>query len=248
MARGKAAETNGHANGADEATSETVVGTETSALPAIDLARKTLLGDMRDTLMTVAREMPEAWAKLTEKQQRHYAEVFEASARQIIERAVEILAADTRIAIAVQLEQVTFKPKGSDAKMAFLGLSRELKHALVDAQGTRVMIVIADATAYMGARRGPKIDKQEPPLPPVEARGRGREDGIAGNRAHETLYPEGHANRIDYEAGWADGQKAQVEKNIKKSAKAKTANGVVLPEADAATHADEMKTALETQA
>lgn len=214
MAKGKRADAPTKTNGHTEPETPTV-GAQKAGDSAIELAKGTLLGDMRDGIIEQLRTYPESWGKLTEAQQKFMAQGIEDRCRRTIEMAVKILAADDRVTIAVQLEQVTFKPKGSDAKIAFLGLSRELKHALVDAQGSRVLIVVADATAYMGARRKPRIDKQEPALSLVEARDHGTEDGKGGNRSHEERYADGTPERKEYELAWNAAQAKAVEKTIK---------------------------------
>lgn len=63
------------------------------------------------------------------------------------------------------LEEVDFKPKGIVAKLGLSGADSETKHALVDAQGKEILIVVADAAQYMGQRAAARIDKQQPDLP-----------------------------------------------------------------------------------
>lgn len=208
---GSGAEPAGTTNGTKPAEGGAAIARETSGTEAIELASKTLLGDLRDALLSEIRAMPDAWRKMKEADQRKAALRIEDTCRDLIARGVAILASNNRVAITVNLDQINFKSKGTEAKVAFLGLSREMKHALTDAQGGRVLIVIADAEQHMGARRPAQIDKQEPALPAVAARGHGREDGLAANRAREDLYPDGHANHTDYELGWAEGQRQLVQ-------------------------------------
>src|SRR5205085_2744267 len=70
-----------------------------------------------------------------------------------------------RVAIEVLLEQVTFKPKGIEAKLGIHASDKDIRHALVDAQNKEILIVVADAAAYLGEQAPARIDQQQPDLP-----------------------------------------------------------------------------------
>lgn len=184
------------------------------------VAAKTLVGDMRDHVLDLVRELRDPWHKLSEKQQAHFALMTGDFARVLIERTVQLISAHDFPAIAVTLEQLAFKPKGIEAKLAMNAIDRATRHQLVDAQGKPVLIVIADPAAFMGARGPAKIDKQAPelpldgepngeavgPLPDLEARKIGKLDGLAGVRDHAARFPEGTSGHEDYETEWLIGQ------------------------------------------
>lgn len=141
---------------------------------ALDLVAETLLGDFRDRMLKLFREQAEPWRKLSENGQIYLAQYVEDECRRVIVRAVGLLAARGFEAIPVGLETVAFKPKGIEAKLTLAGLTRDVRHALVDAQGHPVMIVIADHRAFMGARGAPQIDRQAlVDAPPVGEDGEG---------------------------------------------------------------------------
>jgi hypothetical protein len=97
-------------------------------------------------------------------ERRDYAHIVNDFCREIVRHAVELLQTYDRTAIPVGLEQVAFKPKGIiEAKLTMGVLDRALRHALLDAQGSPVLLVVADATPYLGTRR-PRLD-DEPELP-----------------------------------------------------------------------------------
>ncbi len=137
------------------------VGTQSAA----PLAVRTLSGDLGDAVLDILREIRDPWHKLTESRQTFIAGQIRQTTGLLVERAVNLLAAQEFPAIAVILEQLAFKPKGIEAKLAMSAIDRATRHQLVDAQGKPVLIVIADPAAFMGARGPAKIDKQAPELP-----------------------------------------------------------------------------------
>jgi hypothetical protein len=124
-----------------------------------------LLGDMRDEVLDLVRDLREPWHKLAEKQQAYTAQRVEDRCRAVITRAVNAIAARDFPAIAVILEEAAFKPKGIQLKFQTNAVDRGTRHQIVDAQGKPVLIVIGDPAAFMGARGPAKIDKQAPELP-----------------------------------------------------------------------------------
>jgi hypothetical protein len=143
--------------------------TEAPPLPPIEIAAKTLTGDLRDLVLSIQRESIEPWHRRSETQQRYFVGYAEAAIEVAVGRAVQIIAAGGFPAIAVTLEQLAFKPKGIEAKLAMNVIDRATRHQLVDAQGKPVLIVIADPAAFIGARGPARIDKQAPELPLDEA-------------------------------------------------------------------------------
>ena len=173
-------------------------------LRAIDIALKTMLGDGRDAMIDGWREMREPWHKLSEKQQTYYARLAEDLMRSTIHQIVALVAANDFPTIAVTLEQIAFKPKGIEAKLALNAIDRVTRHQLVDAQGKPVLIVIADPAAFMGARGPAKIDKQAPELPLDEAEPNGEAVGPPpGEEGHP--FAEADAADLKIPANRADG-------------------------------------------
>lgn len=161
---------------ADPAPEGAAAANDTPAEP-IALVARTLSGDLRDAMIELMKDQRQAWHKLSERQQEYVAQRVQDRCVELVIDAVNLIAAHGFIAISVTLEQVTFKPKGIEAKLALANISVGTRHALVDAQGSQVMIVVADPKTFLGARGAPKIDKQAlfdaPPVEQDEAEGDG---------------------------------------------------------------------------
>lgn len=202
-----------------------VVAANGSAPPPIEFAAKTLTGDLRDLLLDELRQLREPWHKLSERQQEIIAERVYGRSVEAVAELVNVIGARSFPFVDALVEEIRFKEKGCDLKLALSGMSRENRHAVVDARGTRIMLVIADSLYFHGARGPAKIDRQalfdappaakdEPegeasgPLfaePDLEARATGEADGFAGVRDHAARYPQGEAGHGDYELGWNAG-------------------------------------------
>ena len=63
---------------------------------------------------------------------------------------------DGRVSIPVLLEQIAFKPKGLEAKLVFYVTNPAIRHALVDAQGKQIVLLV-------GEEREPALPFAEPP-------------------------------------------------------------------------------------
>jgi hypothetical protein len=137
--------------------------TQVNGEAALDLAAKTLSGDLRDQLLELVRDLREPFHKIGESQQEKYVARVSFMVDALIERVVALVAAADFPAIPALLKQATLK----DAIEAKVELSRyhESRHLLMDAAGSKVLIVLADADQFHGARGPAKIDKDEPELP-----------------------------------------------------------------------------------
>ena len=128
----------------------------------INLAAKTLTGDIRDWLLERFRHRQKPWQQMTEDEQRIMASEAECAAEELVRKAVQIIAANGRTALTATLDQVVIK----GGLKAVLTLSRydEHRYELIDAQGTPVQIVVADAAPFEGERAEVQIDKDQPDL------------------------------------------------------------------------------------
>lgn len=122
------------------------------------IARESLLGDLMHSMLDEVKAIPDVWQKLPQYKQDQVLARLEGRARTILGRVVEIIAADARPSIPANVESVTVK----DGIKAVLAVSRSSpqRHDLVDAQGSAVMIVIADAEPYTGGDK-PKSQKDQ---------------------------------------------------------------------------------------
>lgn len=136
--------------------------TEATQANAREIARETMLGDLMQSIIDEMKAMPDVWPKLSESKQDQVIYRVECMSRRVVGKAVEIIAADARPSIAAVVESVTVK----DGIKAVLTVSRtsSQRHELVDAQGSAVMIVIADAEPYTGGEK-PKSERDQGTLP-----------------------------------------------------------------------------------
>lgn len=194
------------------------------AATVIDLAARTLSGDLRDHFIDLFRGMKNPWYLLNEIEQTRVAEDIGDACREAIRKAVVMIAADDFPTITATLSDVKIKKDGIEGKLG-LGRYDPERHLLFDAAGGEVLMILADARRYIAARGLARVDKQQPDLPldgeatddPGEAemladgdayaRQTGREDGRLGVRDRADRYPSGAPGRGDYELGHAEGHR-----------------------------------------
>lgn len=123
---------------------------ETDAV--VEVATDTLTGDIRDFMLDRIRyeQDKRPWDERSEFDQRDTIARVEAKVRDVITRAVEMIAANGRRTIKATLAQVTVK----DGIKATIEMSRfdEQRHALIDSTGSRILIVVADPEDFTGER------------------------------------------------------------------------------------------------
>jgi hypothetical protein len=119
---------------------------------AQDLATETLTGDVRDFILDRLRHEQDRlpWHERSEAEQRDTVYRVETAVHDIVRRAVEIIGAGGRRTISATLEQVTVKD-GISGKIV-LSKFDEQRHALMDATGSRILIVVADPEEFTGER------------------------------------------------------------------------------------------------
>jgi hypothetical protein len=125
----------------------------------------TLAGDLRDFTLDLLRTLPKTWAQMSEGEQRERAAAISAACKKVVRDAVAIIETDQRVTIECLLEEVGFKPKGIVARLSLDYAEPATRHALVDARGKAILLVVADAGQYLGQRAPAAIDKQQPDLP-----------------------------------------------------------------------------------
>ena len=133
-------------------------------------------------MLDLLRTLPKTWAQMSEAEQTARAYAVSNACRKVVRDAVALLETDERTTIECLLEEVGFKPKGIVAKLGLTYADPNTRHALVDAQGKEILIVVADAAQYMGERAPAAIDKQQPELALDQA-----EKALAQARASQEL-------------------------------------------------------------
>ncbi len=117
----------------------------------IDTTCESLGGDLASWLVDRLRQQPKTYGEMSEQEQREVIESAIMAVNSMLRSAVALIAADERAVIVAEVEKVEFK----DGVKAILTASKssEYRHALADAQGQTVLIVVADADKYLGGER-----------------------------------------------------------------------------------------------
>jgi hypothetical protein len=125
------------------------------------LVADTMLGQMVKFVIDEIRAAPDVWPKLGEESQDQVIQRVQARSALIIRQAVHLIASEGREVISGDLEQITAK----DEIKAVLKLARHdpKRHALLDAVGRRVLIVVVESEQYMGGTM-PAPDSNQLPL------------------------------------------------------------------------------------
>jgi hypothetical protein len=138
---------------------------QTPSGQAVVLARETMVGDLRDNILEILKHNHDAlpWNMRGVDKQHEIIDNVTRRAEAIVERAVDILASDGRRVMTGKLESVAVK----DGFVAKVKLSKDdpLRHALVDATGHKVVIVVAATDDYSGARGDVRIESPQRGLP-----------------------------------------------------------------------------------
>lgn len=197
----------GTGNGADP---EPLSGTAAAA----DLAARTLRGDLRDKILEFVRRQKQPWSLLNEEQQTGVVNEVTRIAGALVDGAVAIVATRDFPAIVAKVRDCKAGEKGIEAKVV-LASHDPFRHALMDSVGSSVQIVLADSTAFYGARGFAAIDRDEPelpladgeraPEPPDEGENRSDEgpDEVAAPAADGAPAEESNSYNEGYEAGKA---------------------------------------------
>ena len=134
---------------------------------AADLAAATLTGDVRDFLLDRVKRLGKPWAAMSEDEQADQIHAAKDAAEHLVQQVCHIIASNGRKAVVGELRQVTQK----DNIKCVIEFSKvdEQRHAIWDAQGQTVLLVVAGADAFTGERgpaepmpdQGSLLDKAE---------------------------------------------------------------------------------------
>lgn len=163
---------------------------ENFSQPAIELARDTMRGQLRDLVldhMMHERKSTLPWSLWAEPEQQALIDRVDQSVGNAIARAVQILAADGKQFILANIEQVTVK----DGLKIVLKASRTEANLLLAGNGVAgaVLITFADDDAYQGGQER----KPEPLQPDLDLNGGDGEGGVQGAVFDNTASGEGDA-------------------------------------------------------
>jgi len=133
--------------------------TQYSEIPAVELARETMLGDLMSLVIEELKAAPDVWQRLAEHKQDAVIGRVHQRVGEAVRQAVELIAANGRTAIPATLEQVTVK----DAIKGVVTVSKAdpSRYDLTDAVGRAVMIVVADPTEFSGGAGDVKAEPDQ---------------------------------------------------------------------------------------
>lgn len=157
--------------------------TQPSRTGAIEnLAVRTLAGDVRDAILHRLKHEQDKrpWDERSEDEQRRTINQITETAETLVRGVVRLIGSEALPALPGILASITVK----DGIKAVMELSRsdENRHALYDAEGRQVMIVLADPTQFFGAREEWKVKRDQPDLPLDADEGDGAADAEADQR------------------------------------------------------------------
>lgn len=139
------------------------IGTDDA--PDFDPELGTLMGDMRDAMLSRIRTLQKPWAQMTEAEQIDCANGVELAARDMIRKTVRLVNKHEWPHAVVKLCEIKIGgTNGIDIKMTCpnIAVNREV---LGDHVNTEVMVVMADSETFMAARNPVEIDKDQPEMP-----------------------------------------------------------------------------------
>ena len=125
----------------------------------------TLVGDVRDLMLSRIRQMRKPWQQMSEAEQRDTAEGIASGARHLVRKTVRLLSTYEWPHCVVTLGEVKIKgEKGIEAKIGAANVE-ENRNVLGDYVGQFAMLVMVDSETFMGTRGEVQIDPDQPELP-----------------------------------------------------------------------------------
>lgn len=114
----------------------------------LDIAEDFMLGELIKRISTPFKEMAVVWSRMSEAEQTKLMGYVADAARGAVHQAVTAIASGDRVNFMAQVEKVEFKADGVKAQLVLPNSAQA--HALADAAGNSVLIVIADSARYLG--------------------------------------------------------------------------------------------------
>lgn len=108
----------------------------------------TLGKDLLGALITEIKLLPDSWQKLSKSKQDDVIDRLRKRVESNVKMAVHLLAADGRVTIAGDLDQITIKD-GVKAVVKF-GAGAENLHQLYEVSGKSILLVVANAADHLG--------------------------------------------------------------------------------------------------
>jgi hypothetical protein len=132
------------------------------------IAAEFLLGEMIKACTKHLKTLAVPWIDLKEREQEHILRTVESDCRSIIADVVDIVASNARLTFKAQVAQVTFKD-GVKAQIELINSPEA--HALADAVGKVVTLVIEDRGTLLEVGDALQTDPDQPALFDVSTEG-----------------------------------------------------------------------------
>lgn len=154
-----------------------------AAIEERDFDTKTLVHDICETMVEMFKRRPKAWGAMSPAEQQELAKVIQFAAQRLVQKAVNVIAAEDRQAIRAVLEGVTIGDKIT-GKFKLAALDDNHADAvlaqLYHANKKTILIIPADAQQYEGKGKKDIVDPEEPELFASDtADGIDKQDGAA---------------------------------------------------------------------
>ncbi|MEM7429890.1 MAG: RyR domain-containing protein [Pseudomonadota bacterium] len=129
---------------------------------AIELAIKTLSGDMRDALLTHIRAMETPWSKLSEQHQADKIHAAENIAKDMVRRAVNMIAEGGFPCVDVEVGKFTVD-KGVKIELQAVSNTENITSLAEHGKGQAGVLILADSSEYFGERKAamPEPDQKD---------------------------------------------------------------------------------------
>ncbi|MBM3606568.1 MAG: hypothetical protein FJX25_18215 [Alphaproteobacteria bacterium] len=147
-----------------------------------DLQLDTLMGDIRDAMLSRIRHMKTSWSLCTEAEQGEIANGLELAAKQLVRGVVRQLTAHEFPHAVVTLGEVKIGgTKGIEAKITCQNIEVN-RNTLGDHVGQMVQIVMIDSDKFLGERSSPDIQPDQSDMFGTAPEGEDGDDGKEGER------------------------------------------------------------------
>ena len=158
----------------------------------LSVTRERLSGALLELTVKNLERIDKPWSKVPEEQQRIALNAMGLAIDDLVAAAVQLIATDCRPCIVAEVDSVTFK----DGVKAVVSMSKATagRHELADATGNRVLIAIADHTAYINGKNEVKPSPDQAGLDLKEPAG--TEDSNAGDGLPEIRMEENETYTI----------------------------------------------------
>ncbi|OPZ78659.1 MAG: hypothetical protein BWY78_00467 [Alphaproteobacteria bacterium ADurb.Bin438] len=126
----------------------------------INLAKKTLSGDIRDFLVDRLRQFPKPWQKMTEAEQEREIESASKAAENLITEALRIISSNGRDVVVATLDKLTIK----DGIKVEASTGIKYLQSIGEVVGQEILIVTNSVNEFVGESKPCKADPDQPEL------------------------------------------------------------------------------------